>query len=45
MEFKFANTYPLEVKQEFNLTNDDPAIISPPKCEPLSAGEAVDIRS
>ena len=32
MEFKFAKTYPLEVKQEkqeFNLTNDDPVIISP----------------
>ena len=43
MEFKFAKTYPLEVKTEFNLTNDDPAIIV--KCEPLSAGEAVDIRS
>ena len=29
MEFKFAKTYPLEVKPEFNLTNDDPVIISP----------------
>ena len=45
MEFKFAKTYPLKVNPESNLTNNDRAIISPLECEPLSAGEAVDIRS